>query len=105
MFKISTIDTPSKRRLLVEGRLTEPWVTELRRTWNSALRELDGRKLVIDLSSVTLISREGEEAISDLMNDGAKFSCGGVFNRHVLSRLSRTCRLLAHCAHTQNGDE
>lgn len=104
MFRISTIDTPSKRRLLVEGRLTEPWVLELRRTWNNALRELDGRKLVIDLSSVTAISREGENAISDLMNDGAKFACEGIFTRHLLSRLSRTCRRLSNSAHTQHDE-
>jgi hypothetical protein len=92
MFKISTIDTPSKRKLLVEGLLTEPWITELRNTWRDSLRELDGRKLVIDLSSVTVISRDGENAIFELMNEGAKFSCGGVFTRHLLTRLSRICQ-------------
>jgi hypothetical protein len=91
MFKISTIDTRSKRRLVVEGMLTEPWVSELRTSWSNAARDLDGRKLVIDLSSVTVISRDGESAIFDLMEEGAKFSCGGVFNRHVLSRLTRVC--------------
>lgn len=91
MFRISTIDTPSKRRLLVEGRLTEPWVTELRTTWKNAARELGPRKLVIDVSNVTVISREGECAIYELMKEGAKFSRGGVFTRHVLIRLSRVC--------------
>ncbi len=91
MFKISTIDTPSKRRLLVEGMLTEPWATELRTSWKNAANELGGRKLVIDLSNVTVIGRDGESAISDLLNEGAKFSCEGIFTRHVLTRLSRIC--------------
>lgn len=91
MFKISTIDTPSKRRLLVEGMLMAPWATELHTSWKNAALELGGRKLVIDLSNVTVIGREGERTIADLLNEGAKFSCEGIFTRHVLSRLSRTC--------------
>jgi hypothetical protein len=92
MFKISTFDTPSQRKLLVEGRLTEPWVGELRTTWRNANHDLDGRKLVIDLSSLTVISREGEDAIFDLMKQGAKFSCAGILTKHVLKGLARKCR-------------
>jgi len=91
MFKISIVDTPSQRRLVVEGKLIEPWVSELRPAWKNASRHLDGSKLVIDVGSLTVISREGEDAIFDLMKEGAKFSCGGVLNRHVLKRLARKC--------------
>ncbi|HXB99874.1 MAG TPA: hypothetical protein VNU74_05705 [Terriglobales bacterium] len=92
MFKISIVDTPSQRRLVVEGRLSEPWVDELRSTWRSASRDLKERKLLIDLSSLTVISREGEDAIFDLMKQGAKFSCAGILTRHVLKGLARKCR-------------
>jgi anti-anti-sigma regulatory factor len=75
MFKISIVDTPAQRRLVVEGKLSDPWVTELRTTCRSAMRDLEERKLVIDLSSLTVISREGQDAIVDLMKEGAKGSC------------------------------
>ena len=65
MFKISIVDTPAQRRLVVEGKLSDPWVTELRTTCRSAMRDLEERKLVIDLSSLTVISREGQDAIVD----------------------------------------
>jgi hypothetical protein len=91
MFRISTIDTRLKRRLVVEGKLSDPWVDELRQTWRNAKLDLDGRTLVIDLSSLTVISREGEDTIFDLMKQGAKFSCGGVLTRHVLKRLAEKC--------------
>ena len=90
MFKISIVDTPSQRKLVVEGRLSEPWVGELPTAWRNARRDLDGRRLVIDLSSLTVISREGEDAIFDLMKQGAKFCCAGILNRHVLKRLARS---------------
>ena len=89
MFRISIADTPSQRTLVVEGDLIGPWVDELGTTWRNAGRGLEGRKLVIDLRSLTVISREGEEAIFDLMKKGAKFTCGGVLTRHVLKQLAR----------------
>ena len=92
MFRISIVDTPAQRRLVVEGKLSNPWVAELRTTCRNASRDLDGRKLLIDLNSLTVISREGEDAILDLMKEGAKFSCAGILTRHVLKRLARKCR-------------
>ncbi|HEY4766547.1 MAG TPA: hypothetical protein VIH75_22945 [Candidatus Sulfotelmatobacter sp.] len=89
MFRISITDTPSRRTLVVEGALTGPWVAELGTTWRNAGRELEGRKLVIDLRNLTIISCEGEEAIFDLMKKGARFTCGGVLTRHVLKQLAR----------------
>jgi len=92
MFKISIVDTPAQRKLVVEGKLSEPWVDELRASWRSAGRDLDGRKLLIDLSNLTVISREGEDAIFDLMKQGARFSCAGILTRHVLKRIAQRCR-------------
>jgi hypothetical protein len=89
MFKISTIDTRSERTLVVEGTLVGSWVAELRTTWGTATQELGGRKLVIDLNNLTVISLEGEDAILGLMNEGAKFSRGGILTRHVLKQLAR----------------
>jgi hypothetical protein len=91
MFKISTIDTRFRRTLVVEGKLIEPWVGELRETWKRAAEDLDGRKRIIDLANVTVISKEGEDAIFDLMRVGAKFSCGGVLTRHVVRQLEHRC--------------
>jgi hypothetical protein len=86
---ISIADTPSRRTLIVEGSLTGAWVAELSTTWRNANQELGGRKLVIDLCNLTVISHEGEDAIFNLMKKGAKFSCGGVLTRYVLKQLAR----------------
>ena len=37
--------------------------------------DLEERKLVIDLTSWTVISRKGQDVIVDLMKEGAKVSC------------------------------
>jgi hypothetical protein len=91
MFRISTIDTHRERRLVVEGTLVHPWVDELRKTWSNAGNSLEDRSLVIDLINVTVISRDGENAIFELMKQGAKFSCGGVLTRHLVKELAHRC--------------
>ena len=91
MFRISTIDTQGERRLIIEGTLVRPWVEELRKSWSDAGKALDGRSLVIDLTNATVISREGENAIFELMQGGAKFSCGGVLTRYLLKELALRC--------------
>ena len=92
MLRISTIDTRSQRRLILEGKLVEPWLGELRQVCRSAIETLQGRKLVIDLSNVTVIGCEAESTLFELMQQGAKFSCSGVLIKHVLKRLARRCR-------------
>jgi len=91
MLKISTINRRSERRLVVEGKLVQPWVGELRKTWRSAGEALQGRKLVIDLSNATVISSEGENEILELMKEGAKFSCCGVLTKYVIKQLAQRC--------------
>jgi hypothetical protein len=89
MFRISIADTPSRRTLIVEGTLIGAWVAELRTTWRNESQDLGGRKLVIDLTNVTAIRPEGEDAIFDLMKKGVNFSSTGVLTRHVLKQLER----------------
>jgi ABC-type transporter Mla MlaB component len=97
MFKISTIETSEETRLVVEGTLTKPWVTELRRTWNGISGSPDGRRMVIDLTNATVIDSEGEAAILQLMQEGAKFRCSGVLTKHVLQQLAQKCQTSLSC--------
>ena len=92
MLRISTIDTPSQRRLVVEGKLISPWTTELRTAYDDAKTDLDGRDLVVDLKNLTIISQEGEDLVTELMNEGVKFRCCGVFTRKLLRQLARRAR-------------
>jgi len=73
----------------VEGTLIGAWVAELGTTCRNASQDLGGRKLVVDLTNVTVISREGEDALFDLMKKGANFSSGSVLTKHVLKQLAK----------------
>jgi hypothetical protein len=89
MLKISVIDSGLRRKLVVEGELIAPWISELRTAWKMANRELQGRELTIDIANITLISQEGENTLLELMNEGAVFHCRGVLMKHVLRQLMR----------------
>jgi len=90
--KISLVDGPTQRRLVVEGKLISPWAAELRSACEDARVDLDGRELVVEMKQVTTINQEGEKVIVELINAGVKFRCRGVFTRHVLRQLSRRAR-------------
>jgi len=92
MLRISTIDTPSQRRLVVEGKLISPWTTELRTAYDYAEADLEGRDLVVDLKNLTIISQEGEDLVTELMNEGVKFQCCGLFARLLLRQLAERAR-------------
>jgi hypothetical protein len=92
MFKISIFETSELRKLVVEGKLVPTCTTEVERAWKKAREQLEGRKLVVDLTNVTLISWEGETTLFKLKREGAKFCCGDVFTKHVVKGLARKFR-------------
>jgi len=88
MFKISTIESPSQYRLVLEGKLIAPWTKELGSECAKARADLDGRELVVDIRNLTTISQEGENVLLELMSAGARFRCCGVFTKQVLRQLA-----------------
>lgn len=92
MLKITILDTPDRRRLVLEGKLVAPWAAEVRKECRGAAQDLSGRELVIELRNVTCISAEGQNVLLELMKEGVKFRSSGVFTKHVMKRLARKSR-------------
>ena len=88
MLRISIVDSPNQRRLIVEGELTGPWAAELRATCDKARVDLEG-EMIVDMNYLTAISQEGENLLFDLMREGIKFRCRGVFTKHVVRQVAR----------------
>ena len=91
MLRISVVESPRRRRLVVEGKLIAPWTAELATACEKARADLHGRELIVDLRSLTAIGAEGESVLLKLMSEKVKFRCG-VFTKEVLRRLASTCR-------------
>jgi hypothetical protein len=88
VLKISVLDTPKRRRLMLEGRLVGPWTVELKSAFEKAKSGLQNRELVIDLRCLTAISEEGETALVELLGQGVKFHSSGVFTKLVMKQLT-----------------
>jgi hypothetical protein len=90
MLKITATDNGDQQTLVLEGKLVDPWVSELERSWVEAQRANKLRPFVIDLKDVTVISRNGENLLFQMMSEGATFNCcRGVLTRHVVKQLER----------------
>ena len=92
MLKISILDTQSRRRLVVEGKLVAPWAAEWTSVCRKAMADPDSRDVVIYVKCLTAITEDGENVLLELMNEGARFHSSGVFTKQVLKRLARRSR-------------
>ncbi len=93
MLKITSTETAEECLLVVEGMLAEPWLMELNEAWDRTRQELcGGRRLVVDLAGVTVISCRGKELLFQMMVDGAQFVSGGVLTRYLLRELEQRWR-------------
>jgi len=92
MFKLSIVETNGHKKLVLEGKLVSPWTQEVESTWVRERERLEGRKLLVDLTNVTVIGRDGEATLLTLMRDGARFTGCGVLTKHLLRQLARQCR-------------
>jgi hypothetical protein len=92
MLKISILENPRQRQLLIEGKLMGPWAAELARVWRQATADLNDRALIIDVKGLTAITEDGENVLLELMKEGAGFRSSGVFTKQVLKRMARKIR-------------
>src|SRR5215471_12170689 len=64
MLKITLHDSAREFRFHLEGRLTGPWVDELRQCWQTAISTTEGRTIVLDLHEVDFIDPAGGKLLS-----------------------------------------
>ena len=88
MFKISFVDGPRQRRMVVEGILVPPWTEELASEFEMARTDLQGRELVVDLKGLTTVSAEGKNVLLQLMKTNTKLRYG-VYLRELLRQIAR----------------
>ena len=87
MLRITKVDTPSEQKLILEGRLTEPWIAELRSHWEETRHAHPERKFVVDLRGVIRIDSAGEDALALMKAEGAGFLTAGIRMKHLVQGL------------------
>src|SRR5438270_2389725 len=87
MLKISKIDTETEQRLILEGRLANPWIADLDSHWKETRHAHPERTFVVDLKGVVRIDNAGEGALALMKAEGARFLATGIRMKHLVQNL------------------
>jgi len=89
MLRITITETLSEQKWTLEGRLVQPWVSELKSCWTRTETARQQRKCVVDLTAVTFIDNSGEKVLTELSKEGADLIAAGVYTRHVVHSIEK----------------
>ena len=87
MLKITTQQETEALRLILEGRLTGPWLNELEQSWRSIKGSMTVR-YVVDLTGVTYIEEQGTTLLKRMWQEGAEFIVTGCCNTPLIERIT-----------------
>ena len=89
MLKITINKEPEAVTLRLEGRLSGPWVEEVRKTWRSVAAQ-GSNTWRIDLRGLTHMSAEGKEMLADIRSQsGADFIADTPLTKYFADQAQR----------------
>jgi outer membrane protein TolC len=88
MLKISFSEIPTEEKWILGGRLTEPWVRELRTSWKGNHRTAKERACIVDLNEITFVDKSGERLLRAMVREGAQCIASGIYIKHILENLT-----------------
>ena len=89
MLRVSYSDTSDGQCWRLYGRLTGPWVEELRSCWRQARERAPLARAAVDLKEVTFIDDDGESLLAEMLSAGAEFIATGIATKHLLESLKK----------------
>src|ERR1700722_677600 len=89
MLRITIADETSEQRWTLQGRLSGPWVAQLKSNWEKTHGKSGNSKCIVDVSGVTFVDLDGERVLAAMIKDGAQFIATGVYTKHVLETLEK----------------
>lgn len=66
MLRISVTDKANSSTMKLEGKITGPWVEELRNSWLSLAPLLGSRTLCLDLRGVSFVDANGKQLLREI---------------------------------------
>jgi anti-anti-sigma regulatory factor len=87
MIKIQMKELDGQLILQVEGRLAGAFVPELESCWRIARADQPGRKISVDLKSVTCVDRAGRYLLQLMHSNGVGFLRAGLAIQDILEQV------------------
>jgi anti-anti-sigma regulatory factor len=89
MLKITSETSPDSARLILEGSLTGPWISELKHEWQ-AIQPAGAVSLVVDLAGVTFVGEDGKALLKRMWREGAQLVATGCCIGHLVEEITRS---------------
>ena len=78
--------------LKLEGKLSGPWVDEAAKVWSVVVGGTAAKDVVVDLSGVTFIDKEGKKLLGQMLGQGAQLRDGRLMTRYILNQLAQEAK-------------
>lgn len=89
MLRTTITDEPWGQQWTLQGRLSGPWVAQLKSDWKKLHGPNGSCKCVVDVSGITFVDLDGERVLAVMIRDGAEFIATGVYTKHILEMLGK----------------
>ena len=84
VLRIITNITERTTTLILEGRLTGIWVSELERCWHTVGVTRPGQAICIDMRAVSFVDAAGKKLLAEMYRCGAELVAAGCFMNRVV---------------------
>lgn len=91
MLKITNQRSGNLVTVELEGKLTGPWVGELRRTWRELKTDRTIEGVEVRVCAVTFIDAAGKLLLSEMYLDGVELVAAGCMNQAIVSEIVEAC--------------
>ncbi len=89
MLRVTIHDSRTERRVLLEGKLAGPCVSEFESIWKQARGACQACSFVIDLSEATVIDASGKVVLMAMISEGARLTGKGVYTECLVNDLTQ----------------
>jgi anti-anti-sigma regulatory factor len=90
MLKITVHENQKGQTIQLEGRITGPWVEELKRTWQSLEPALGLKQLYLDLRDVAFVDAGGRQLLREIYQQtDARFLADSPLTRYFAEEAMR----------------
>src|SRR4030095_3262289 len=89
MLRLRTLSRPGETLLVLEGRLTGPWIDELAPCRAKLRDESRAGPIRVDLEGVTFISAAGKALLARLHDDGALLTARACMTSAIIEKIAK----------------
>ncbi|PYU98538.1 MAG: hypothetical protein DMG26_18440 [Acidobacteria bacterium] len=87
MLKVTVERGDRVTTIKLEGKLSGPWVDEAAKVWSDVVGGTAAKDVVVDLSGVTFIDKEGKKLLGQMLGQGAQLRDGRLMTRYIINQL------------------